>query len=217
MILILFDTYHSYAKVELLTNIGPFLLMMGDALFNRVYMPVGMMLWYTFGAYTAAAFYSAYMSVGFQSTSPRPEFQIFNIQSTLLEYMLPLLVPLIHYIGVRIKLGILREGDIDIQDTWHEALFAGIRCSPCQRQDDAQDGNVSQEVSFVKEQEINESEDERQKRPHSGRTANRFWASDLGRWQAKYRSDQKKLTLKYLPKSLFRRNGPQNADLYNKV
>ena len=65
MILILFDTYHSYAKVELLTHIGPFLLMMGDALFNRVYMPVGMMFWYAFGAYAAAAFYSAYMSVGF--------------------------------------------------------------------------------------------------------------------------------------------------------
>jgi len=47
--------------------------------------------------------------------------------------MLPLLVPLIHYIGMRIKLGILREGDIDIQDTWHEALFATIRCSPCQK------------------------------------------------------------------------------------
>jgi len=47
--------------------------------------------------------------------------------------MLPLLIPLIHYVGVRIKLGILREGDIDIEGTWHETLFATIRCNACQK------------------------------------------------------------------------------------
>mmetsp|Transcript_28123 Transcript_28123/g.34849 ORF Transcript_28123/g.34849 Transcript_28123/m.34849 type:complete len:153 (+) Transcript_28123:230-688(+) len=41
LVLTLFATYRTYAKVELLTHIGPYLLLCGDFMFNRMFMPLG--------------------------------------------------------------------------------------------------------------------------------------------------------------------------------
>jgi len=49
----------------LLTTFGPFLLIGGDALFNRIYMPLGQMFWYAFAAFGFVIVYKAYMAPGF--------------------------------------------------------------------------------------------------------------------------------------------------------
>lgn len=117
-VLILLDTYTSYAKVQLLTNVGPYLLLLGDALFNRVYMPLGQMFWYMFYAYGLVAVHKVYMAPGFQSTIPLPEVAIFNIDSALLAYTLPLITVAGNYLGMRLKFALLGEGDVEGAPSW---------------------------------------------------------------------------------------------------
>ena len=79
-ILTLFTTYRTYAKVELLTNIGPFLLILGDMMFNRIWMPLGQMCWFVFMDYVAAAVYSLYMAPGYPQLTPQSELDIFKMK-----------------------------------------------------------------------------------------------------------------------------------------
>ena len=72
--LVCFDNNHTYAKVELLTYLGPLLLLLGDTLLNRIYMPAGIMAYYLFATYATCTIYKGDMAPSFAQTSPLPEF-----------------------------------------------------------------------------------------------------------------------------------------------
>ena len=118
MILTLFTTYRTHAKVELLTHMGPYLLLLGDMLFNRIWMPLGQMSWYVFADYMAAAVYALYMAPGYPQLSPAPELEIFKMKHMWLAYSLPFLVLAANYLLQVIKFGLLAEGDLSDETSW---------------------------------------------------------------------------------------------------
>lgn len=137
-----------------------------------------------------------------------------------LAYSMPAFLLLGHYLLQVTKFGLLSEGDLSNEKSWFaisniSETFQNMRAGAEEEDDaaarkrDAHDEEDSgTEVTFnsPSESEIRKSDNER--------GVSKYWTTDLGRWQAKFLANDKKLRLQYLPKSIARKR--DFVDLYVK-
>ena len=116
-ILILLDT-RVYAKVELLTQVTPYFLLVGDWLLNRLYLPAGVMLWYPL---MSLLLYTAHTLVFLSNNAtllPVRELEIFSVEPMWVAFTLPAIVLASSYVLTFVKFGLMREGDLNNDTIW---------------------------------------------------------------------------------------------------